>query len=300
MPLENAYGPNYLKVTKLFIDSEDKEPGGTEYNYTIVLKQEIQYVTAMEMTGYNFPSEMAPTFIDESVGDAGNNVLDFTLSAGALTKTFSLKFPQQSYTFENVSVPYLSYIRTLEQLLNAAIFSDVDFGSGGGNEARFRVGSDPFQKTSVTVSGTGITGFSFLYLTGVNSKHSSFLQMGFEKLDYSSTNNSLISPDATSLNPFPFIDINIEEVEELKPFKRIYMEDNALFGTVYNDPDLTRTRLLSSKPIQRLKRLRIKITLKGDQVPPTPTSTPHQFTLTLLNIANEETVPKWCKQTLVL
>lgn len=300
MPLDTAKGPNYLKVSKLFIDSADKEPGSlSEYDYVINLADEIQYVVAMEVTGYNFPSEIAPTFVNASDRSPGNNAIDFTLTNGIITTTFTTVFPQKSYTYENVSVPYLSYIRTLQQLLNETIYTDPDFGNGGANQATFTVTSDPFEKTKLSVSGTGVTGFSFLFGTGANATNSAAEPMGFTPGVDTGPALSLVSPGVTVLNPFPFIDINIEGLE-FKPLKRIYMADSSFYGTAFNDPNITRTRLMSSNPIHRLKRLRIKITLRDGIVPPTPTEFSHQMTLTVLNIGNEEEIPAWVNQTLIL
>jgi hypothetical protein len=299
MPLQIAKGPNYVKVTKVFVNSDDRDTGSPgPYDYVITLPKEIQYVVGIELTSYNFPSEIAPTFVAAGTGFDGTNKLDFALSNGTATN-FTMTWPEKSYSYQNVTVPYLSYVRMLQQLLNETIFSDATFGNGGPNEATFSVTVDPEERTVVTVSGTGVTGFQFLFATGTNEKDSAHTAMGYTKADtaLALTNTS---PNPTNLSPFRFIDVNVEEAAEYQPLSRVYMTDNVYYGTVRNEPNVTRTRLLSSQPIHRLKRLRIKLTLEGGVVPPVTSGLSHDLGFTVFNLANEDVVPAWVKQTFTL
>lgn len=301
MPLEQEKTQeNYIKVNKLFISSADKNQNSRgAYEYQIDLNTEIQYVVGMEITGYNFPSEIAPTFVAPGINFDGTNAIDFELQAGALVKQFSAFWPEKQYTYENVTVPYLSYVQTLQQLLNQAIQNDPDFGTGAPNEAFILSSTDPEEVTHLTISGPGVTGFRFLFDSGPNRNDSAFNAMGYNQVDTAFTLKE-IGPTRTNLRPFRFLDINIKEAEEFQPLKRIYTTDNLYYGTVRNDPSITRTRLLSSQPIHRLSRLNIKITLEGGVVPPVFQGLDHELTLTVFSIANETYVPKWVRQVFVL
>ena len=301
MPLENEKSrANYVNVTKLFISSKDRDensPG--PYTYQIKLDKEIQYVVGMEITGYNFPSEIAPTFISQGPKTRGTDKLDFQLQAGALVKNFTATWPEKSYSYQNLTVPYLSYVLVLGQILNIAIENDPDFGVGAPNQALFVSISDPNELSNVTVSGAGVTGFAYLFATGPNKENSCFNAMGYNQADTAFALQQ-ISPTRTNLKPFRFLDINIKQAAEFTPLKRIYTTDNIYYGTVRNDPSVSRTRLLSSQPIRKLVRLDIEIRLEGGITPPDLTGLEHDITITVFNIANEQVVPGWVSQVFVL
>jgi hypothetical protein len=79
---------------------------------------------------------------------------------------------------------------------------------------------------------------------------------------------SSVSPRLTQLNPFRFIDINIDAAREFSPLKRVYISDQQSYGSVRNDLDITRTRLLSTQPVRVLERLHATITLENGELPP--------------------------------
>lgn len=301
MPLETEKTrENYIKVQKLFLSSADRNQNSRSvYEYQIDLPTEIQYVIGFEVTGYNFPSEIAPTFVKPGAGFNGTNAVDFELQAGALVKQFTAFWPEKQYSYENVTVPYLSFVQTLQQLLMGAIQNDPDFGTGAPNEAFIQVLPDPEEVTALNVSGPGVTGFRFLFATGPNKDDSAFNAMGYNQSDTAFTLNEY-GPGRTNLKPFRYIDINLREAEEFKPLKRVYTTDNIYYGTVRNDPSISRTRLLSSQPLQRLKRVNISITLEGGVVPPVFQGLDHEITLTVFSIANETFVPNWVRQVFVL
>jgi hypothetical protein len=301
MPLEPEKSrANYVNVTKLFISSKDKDENYTDpYTYEVRLDQEIQYVVGMEITGYNFPSEIAPTFISQGKKTRGTDKLDFQLQAGALVKNFTATWPEKSYSYQNLTVPYLSYVLVLGQILNIAIENDPDFGVGGANEAIFSSVADPNELSSVSVSGTGVTGFAYLFATGSNKDNSCFNAMGYNQVDTAFALEQK-SPTRTNLKPFRYLDINIKQAAEFTPLKRIYTMDNIYYGTVRNDPSVSRTRLLSSQPIRKLRKLNIEIRLEGGIIPPNLTGLEHDLTITVFNIANEQVVPGWVSQVFVL
>lgn len=302
MPLQPEFTKNsYVKIHRLFISSADRTSSSqSRYDYFIQLKQEIQYVIGMEITGYNLPSDMAPTFISSSGSASGTDKVDFELTNGVTTTVFTATWPQKQYDYQNVTVPYLSYVDILQQIMQDAVDSDATFGIGGANEATFTSVATPEEETKVTVSGTGITGFRFLFATGPNEKNSSYLAMGFNKTDTASSLTQT-SPSRAVMKPYRYLDFNLSCAPEFNPLKRIYMTDNVYYGTVRNDPNLTRTRLLSSQPIRVLKNFRVQLFLENNVVPPVSGSQlDHEFTLTVFSLANEVEVPSWMHQTFVI
>lgn len=301
MPLEvEKTQQNYIKVQKLFLSSADRnENSKGVYQYQIDLKTEIQYVIGFEVTGYNFPSEISPTFVAPGPGFNGTWAMDFTLQAGALEKTFTAYWPEKLYEYENVTVPYLSFVQVCQQLLAEVVKNDVDFGIGRPNQVTFAVIPDPNEVTVINVSGPGVTGFRFLWASGPNKNDAAFNAMGFNQVDTAFALTT-IAPSRINLRPFRYLDINLKEAEEFSPLKRVYTTDNFFYGTIRNDPSVTRTRLLSSHPLQRLKKVNVTITLENGIVPPVLNGLDHEITLTVFSIANEEFVPNWVRQVFVL
>lgn len=301
MPLQNENSEfNYIKITKLYVSSADRQDNSRGiYDYFIKLDREIQYVIGMEVTGYNFPTELAPTFVGGTVTSPGTNKLDFEISNGVVTTVFSATWPEKQYSYQNITVPYLSYVNVLQQILNQTIQPDATFGTGAPNEAFFFTETTPDENTRVTVTGTGVTGFRFLFDSGPNQRDSSHLAMGFNKVD-TALALTVQSPSPTNLRPFRYVDINIDAAAEISPLKRIYMTENLSYGNVRNDPDITRTRLLSSQPIRVFDRFRVTLTLENGVVPPVFQGLDHEFTLTVFSLANEVYVPRWIKQIFVL
>ena len=301
MPLEREKSSqNYVRVSKLFLSSKDRNVNSFgPYDYFIDLDEDIQYVVGMEITGYNFPSEISPTFVAEGTKSPGTNKLDFQLEAGAISKTFTATWPEKQYNYQNVTVPYLSYVLVLAQIMNLAIETDPDFGVGAPNQATFASTPDPEERTHVTVTGAGVTGFAFLFDSGPNEANSAFNAMGYAKTDTVVALDQ-VSPTRTNLRPFRFIDINLDQAREFTPLKRVYTTDNIYYGTVRNDPNITRTRLLSSQPLRKMQRINVKITLEGGVIPPTTIGLDHDLTVTVFSVANETSVPSWVKQVFVL
>jgi hypothetical protein len=300
MPLQTPKGPNYVKINTIYVNSEDRETGSVgPYDYVIRLTNEIQYVIGMELTSYNLPSSLAPTFVAAGSGFDGTNKLDFALSNGVITTVFSTEWPEKNYTYQNLNAPYLSYLDTLASLLDKAIDSDPDFGNGGANETFFDVDPDPEERTVVVARGTGVTGLQFLFGTGPNAKDSAQLAMGFANAD-TPIALTTTSPSPTNLNPFSFVDVSIVQIPEYTPLSRVYMTNNLAFGTTRNEQRVTRSRLLSSQPIHRLKEIRIKLTLANGVVPPSTTGLAHDLVFTVFSLANEDSVPSWVNQTFVI
>lgn len=294
MPLPLAKkGEYYIRMRRIFTDSLDRNRG-TVSDYVINLKSHIQDVIGLELTGYVIPSSLTPTFRTDY-----NDKFQFELSTGGTTKTFTVTWPTNSYTYQNVSVPYVSYINTLEQLLQSAVLTDATFGTSGTNPAAFKVLADPEEKTVVTVSGTGITGFRFLFGSGANADLLTYLVMGFAQGVDTTSSLTQTSPNRVILEPFRKLEIYIDEIPELNPFHVIYNDNAAYYGTVGNEVNYTRTRFLSSNALKRLTKLTIRLRIDGLPIEDVYKNN-HTFSFTVFQLAYEQTIPNWLKQYITL
>ena len=97
------------------------------------------------------------------------------------------------------------------------------------------------------------------------------------------------------------MDVFIKEAQELGAITRIYMTSDK-FNTIFqNEINVSRTRLLSSEPVRRLKSLSIKIVLAGGIEIASNEYTPDfDLGLTVFSVSNETSVPSWVSQTFVL
>lgn len=303
MPLQDQKSASaYVKISRIYVSSSNRrEDSRSQYDYIVDLPQQIQYVIGFEVTAYQFPNNVASTFVSKNGLNPGTDMVDFsvTCSSPAVTKHFSFQWPIKSYNYDTTWSDN-SYIKDLESLLRAAVIDDPLFGIDSPQTATFNAVSDPEGRTRVVCGGTNITGMSFRFGTGPNSNNSAYHAMGFAKED-TPTSELIVSPFTVQLSPFRYFDINIDEAAEFKPLKRIYIDDYLnRNGSVRTEGDTTRTRLLSSQPIRNLRRLHVRITLANGSLPP-PSNLNHDFTLTVFSIANEiAAVPKWIKQVFVM
>lgn len=301
MPLEKERGPSYVKVTKIHVDSSKRNQTDSKSvtDYVIVLEKAIQYVVGMEITAYDMPRSLTPSFLASQDGIAGTNKVDFELSAdtGSVVQTFSVTLPQRNFTYQDLLSPLNGYTNTLELILNDAIANDANFGEGGAYEATFTVVPMPDQTTRVDVSGVGVDGFRFLFATGANESNSAYSQMGFTKVD-GSTALSQVSPNSARLDTYRYVDVFIEEVPEFKPVERLYLTPSSS-DSVLNNLNINRTRLLTD-PVHRLRTLRVRLELENGASPPSTSAEEHGFTLTVTSLSNETSVPAWVNQTFTL
>lgn len=294
MPLPVSHGDKFIRISRVFVDSEERT-SGTTTNYEFKMNKEIQEVIGIELTGYAIPSSMTPSFITDV-----NDCLDFSLSNGVTTKVFTAIFPSESYTYENVSNPYLSYVLTLKQILEESVFFDPVFGNGGTHRFYADTISDPNTRTDLVArAGTGITEFRFLFGSGPCNDRSPRVAMGFTDADTPAATTRITSPFQTKLDSFPRVNIFVKEFPELSPLDIVYNNNAAYYGTTYNDTNVTRTPFLSDKPLQRLNTLHIRMEISGELVPDLPKNE-HSLCFTIFSVDSEEYVPRWLNQSFVL
>ena len=292
MPLQIPYSTeSYTRVSRIFVDTSESQGTISDYRYT--MKNEIQDVFAIELTSFAVPSSLTPTFLPGL-----NDSCDFSVSAGALTKNFSFTWPSQSYVYVNMDVPYLSYVNALAQLLVETLYQDPDFGNLAPNQVFFNVVVDPEEKTHMVITGTGVTGFSFLFGSGPNASTNCSTAMGFTANTDTASALTLISPNPVLLEPFSRVEIFIDEFPELRPVHVIYNTNSAYYGTTYNETNISRTYFLK-QPVRKLTHLTIRVRINGRPVL-NDEQNAHSLTFTVFSVASEETVPKWLNQFFIL
>jgi hypothetical protein len=300
MPLQNTLSENtYVKVRRLFTSSRERTENskGTN-NYQIRLSEDISYVVGFEVTGYSLPVDIAPTFLRSGNDFQGNDAVDFIFKAGFLEKTFSFFWPNFKYESENLERPALSYTNALKSILEEILHLDPDFG---GMNVQIQVLALYDETTRIDVVDDGVNfvlggGISFLFASGPNSTRSAYKQMGFDKIDTPIAMSTTTSP--INLTPFSYCDVTVQEIPELVPLKRIYFDrQNSL--VVRNDPNMTRTRLLSSQPNRVLKTLTVRLSLEGGIS--APSDKEHDINYTVFSMQPENgAIPAWLKQAFVM
>jgi hypothetical protein len=306
MPLQGDLSRNsYVKVDRLFTSSRERtETSRGTHEYQIRLRDELNYIVGIELTGYSLPTSIAPSFLKPSTDFVGNDAVDFTLRLDGVQRTFSFLWPNFKYQYNSTSGQVISYTSALQQILKDVIDSDPYYSGIGGVDVSVLPRSDG--KTSIVLMapvGSGMVGdfISFLWGTGANSERSAWKQMGFTQTDtpYNplSITFTVLSPNPTDLTPFSYCDVVVQEVPELDPLKRIYFDkENSL--VVRNDPNLTRTRLLS-QPNRVLKTLTIRLYLEGRIS--APDDKEHDLNFTVFSMQPEiPQIPTWLDQSFVL
>lgn len=292
--LQASSDEKYIKIDRLFYDSTERNEGNVS-DYKINLREHIPNVIACELTGYFFPTSVTPTFLDDL-----NNKFDFTLRRNDLyTETFSVSFPSRSFTYQNVNHPEVDYCTTLEQLMRRAVITSPVFGLNGTDEVFFNVAASSDLHTVIQITGLTLLNFELLFASGANSALSANTEMGFDKIDYLSTNSIITSPRETKLDALQRLDIFIDEFPELSPFEVVYNSNAAYYGTVQNNPNVTRTQVFHETPKRSLRTLTIRLRIEGKPIV-LDKENEHSLCLTVFSLSDEIKTPAWLQQHFVI
>lgn len=295
--------PSFIRKQVVAVDSGDALPGGRPYDYVIPIPV-TRNVVGMELVAWDFPRDLAPTFVPyEGTDRPGDNKLDFTLThAVGGTVAFEVTFPSLLYDYENRATPTRNYAYTLETLMSRLVALDATFGPN----VQILVDADELERTVVYVTGVNAYAgdsvtLSFNFSTGPNAAASAWRQMGFfENTDYSSVvdvgsdapRQVLVSPTHTLLDPWQFIDVFVDEYAGPENhLARVYTLPS-VFGESFSSavgagPDF-RTRLTTTD-VSRLDKVHVRLRMRG--VRPPPRQLNHRFHLAIFNSEEEIGVP---------
>jgi hypothetical protein len=289
MPIVTERGENesdFIDVRRVFVDSSDRS-NGTVSDYEFMLPRGISNVIAIELTAFSLPTSITPSFLT-----GVNDAIDFSLTRGALTKTFTCRIPSNSYTYQNVAVPYLDYLRVLEQSLNSAFALDPDFGASAPTVAFFATAPDPEEKTQLYCYNANAV---LLFGSGPNSSQAANVQLGFERIDYTFGNFGLLSPFRALLEPSQRIEIFIDEFPTLQPVAVIYNSSQLYYAQSQNE-HFSRLRILDDNQPRVLSKLTIRVRVDGEPIEDVYKNE-HSLSFTIMCFKHiDGPVPAWLKQ----
>lgn len=308
---------SYIKTHRVGINSRiDKvNDNASDFNYRVRLPNDIQDVIGIAVTSWDIPFDAAPSFYPSTPKVVGIDSLDFSLEnsdivAGA--QSFSVKWPIKYYVYASPTNPSTDYTTTLELLMNNAIQANATWK----DKVHIGTTTHPMNNTiiicstiDISLPSTSSTTLKLLFASGPNSETASNISMGFAKLDYTSSVNTLYirnggqaieSPFTTNLRPFPYIDIFVRQSNR-RPLKRLYIDDE--FYTRTRSPEgIHQVNIDTDNPPHRLTHLDIALRYPnqidpGNYISPTLSTS---IGFTILQLANEVTgsVPSYINQTL--
>jgi hypothetical protein len=259
MPLateRSESGSDFIDVRRVFVDSSERSRG-TVSDYEIMLTRGISNVIAIELTAFSLPTSLTPSFLK-----GVNDTIDFSLTRGAITTIFTCRIPSNSYSYQNVAVPYLDYLRVLEQSLNSAIATDPEFGATAESPAFFATAPDPEEKTQLYCYNANA---KLLFGSGPNSSTAANAQLGFDRIDYTFSNTELLSPFRTLLEPSQRIEIFLDEFPTLQPVATIYNSSPVYYAQSQNELS-ARLRFLEDEQPRVLTKLTVRVRVDGEPI----------------------------------
>lgn len=246
MPLlENRTKDDFIHTEVVYIDTglDKADENQTNSNFTIETTNQLSEIISLEVMKHHIPAAYFSPF-------AHGRALEFKLTNATLgTETFTAWMGGEttplhmSYPIKNVELARIS------QAIDYAILSSSTFSG----YARVRVEQNPqgvLSFASEPLVSYGVVELEFLFQSGSNSASSSASALGFlSSQDYAgvtqSNNESLIVAPLTPLTSSDtYIDINIEQIRELSPLRRVYYPRDGIFSS----EGTRRVRLLVEPP----------------------------------------------------
>lgn len=313
MPLQTVpSSAQYLHRRRVFvdpyIDRQNVAADGDISEITVKVDNHPQFVQSIELTNYNFPLDMAPTFINEDGDFAGSNYLDIRLQdypAAVQTLEFTAVLPTYRFTSIQALKDYLPDF--LDELMDAQ--SHAYFNTGNG-DAFTVVDNQEFLNSGNTgaiiiknerSSVANSNSLYYLFGTGANAANSPKNQLGFpdggDVGGPQTINGTFIThPMPTTywnLYPFRYVDLFIDEVSELTPHSRIWLTRTDDFKRVRQANDAVR---LLADPKKRLETLTIRLRLPDGRRPNMISNQGYDLTFDILLVSPEVSIPDWVKQ----
>jgi hypothetical protein len=310
---------SYLRSDEVYVDSTTDKGNAldTDFTYTVVLKQIFQQMIGLQLTSWDIPYDIAPSFYPAGLRVTGINSVDFQLENPDIQvgrQLFSMTWPTKYYTYTNTTNPEADYNVTLARLMNDAISTRLLW------DGRVEVGTfrHPLGNTILTINTVdntlplgSTTEMKLLFLTGASTDSAANVQMGFPvKADYTSspstfysgsTEQSIQSPDTTVLRPFPYVDISVDQADKT-PVRRIFLESNQYTRVDSATSSFNELRISTQDTTRRLQRLNIKIRYPNGANPENYVSSaiPHKLGFTVISLSGEvAAIPGYVNQNIV-
>ena len=329
MPLQDIGTQSYIKRTRVFISSDDREDDISRdgYDYTVLLKEEIQNVTSIELIGWNLPRYLTASFlgrytqsvlpyahtnnprnnvpgtsiadvfiVDETATQSVTFVLDMELVTPA-APALPVSYAGRKMTTDEIVVALQQAIPLALDAAGHATLNTTNYtlniGVNTDNQFFFNMHRIGLPATQATVQ--------FLFASGVNQEDSMHRVLGLPKEDTAidPLTSGIQADCAIEPEPYRYIDVEIKQVPQFKPFARIFTSGD-IHGNEFkrpsNPPESVR---LLTEPIRRLDRLGIKLSLQDNKAFNHEIITGHDLSFEILSIAPTEVLPTWVNQKLL-
>lgn len=332
MPLPTFGSPVYLNRRRVYLDSDEKDQEGqTHWDGRYSIGTELRDVIGMELVGYNFRREIAPTFVKEKrlpdgTFQRGNNILDIRVTDIPVTQslTFSVEFEEGSLRFE--SDAYNALADRLNTALDAQgdpVFNTANnytFGATG--IAALNTHYQAFQGTWWVVAfrfmgDATLASSEYLFGSGENAENSAWRVFGFEEgKDVGGPTFTApgftfdpIPVRALDFRPYTYVDVVVDEAQNRNPLSRIFLYGDAVTNTYTTESTQIaeyqisaqgslrpRVRLFNSQPLRNLSDITVHIVFKDGIQPPTSHDLPYDLIIDILYLTPQAELPEWVKQ----
>lgn len=324
----------YLQRTRVFVNSNERvvEESQNGWTFTIVMPQEIHNVVAIELYQYNVSRDAGPTFsgvfdFERALyGDfkAQQNKTDgktpvrmyFPDEAGTPSFEITSEYDPAKVFFAPLNLgayPTADYILLPSYLQN--IFA-TDWGSRAvvagiappviSNYASENGTLYPderiFYRFYNTTAPANLAEITYKYKTGnVDTSENTARVFGFNPYkDTQVDANSYTKGDyLINTRPYRYLDVFIDEVDELKPVARIPLvnRQDDDFVVSENPPRLPRILI---RTVERLRKMHVRLRLEGGRIPPTVADTGTDLVFDVYSLAPIQKLPNWVNQTFVM
>jgi len=100
--------------------------------------------------------------------------------------------------------------------------------------------------------------------------------------------------------PYRYIDIELGQIPQFKPFARIYISGDSTRNEFKRPQDTPEHIRLLTDPLRRLDKLNIKLKLQDDKAPNHEIITGHDLSFEVLSLEPTNVLPDWVDQRLFL
>ena len=118
--------------------------------------------------------------------------------------------------------------------------SDISFSDELASKLNEKVSGTPFTvtistKTNKIEISNSVDSFTILFGTGINNENTFYDIIGFEKKDYESIDNKLISDFHIILHPTKYVDIVIDELPNISTMYNFKEKNDLILDRIYFD-----------------------------------------------------------------
>lgn len=328
----------YIQRNRIFVNSNERiaEESQDGWTFAFEVPQEIHNVVAIELYQYNVPRDTGPTFSgvydferalagvfkpQQTKSSAKTPLyVEFKDEAGApsITQISDLDpagvWDAGSSTLQ--STPVADYILATIYVQDTFFtdWSSRSIASGTFPAVGTNYSSEPAnsflanQRVNYRLYNTTTPGnyarIDYLYKTGnVDTQDNTARVFGFnpykDKSSNSSTGDYIVADYLLNVRPYRYLDVFIDEIDELKPIARIPLVDATVDGFVTNEnpPRLPRVLL---RTVERLRKLHVRLRLENNRIPPTVADTGVDLVFDVYSLAPIQKLPNWVNQTFAM